>query len=191
LRRMIPLLKNPSGFFESARLDGWKPPFKFFLQITVFLSIATPIVNYLGVESTDFSSSYQAQIIAYRLIRNSLLDQYGLYAYFIEALLILGFACIILVFGTGFLHVIYKFMGGKGSTLNAWKAMCYGVGPCVLGGFLPYLSLFAGFYSLLLQLYVGPKVLYAVQESRAIFLLALIIALTFIEMFVLGTTVGF
>lgn len=188
---MIPLLKNPSGFFESARLEGWKPSFKFFLQITVVLSIATPIVNYLGIESTDFSSSSQAQIIAYRLMQNSLLDQYGLYAYFIEALLILVFSCIILVFGTGFLHVIYKLMGGRGSILNAWKAMCYGVGPCVFGGFLPYLSLFAGFYSLLLQLYVGPKVLYEVQESRAIFLLAIIIALTFIKMFVLGTTVGF
>ena len=191
MRRMIPLLKNPSGFFEGARDEGWKPSFKFFLQITVVLSIATPIVNYLGVESTDFSSSYQAQIMAYRLVQNSLLDQYGLYAYFIEALLILGFACMILIFGTGFLHVIYKLMGGRGSVLNAWKAMCYGVGPCVLGGFLPYLSLFAGFYSLLLQLYVGPKVLYEVQESKAILLLALIIALTFIEMFVLGTTVGF
>ncbi|MHA1626443.1 MAG: hypothetical protein ACTSYT_00930 [Candidatus Asgardarchaeia archaeon] len=52
------------------------------------------------------------------------------------------------------------------------------------------ISLFVAFYSLLIQFYVGPKVLYRVKESRAIFFLSTILALTFIEMFVIGTTVG-
>jgi len=43
----------------------------------------------------------------------------------------------------------------------------------------------------LLQLYVGPKILYRAKESRAIFFLAIVIALAFIEMFAAGTTVGF
>jgi len=191
MRKMMYLLENPSGFFEGVRDESWKPSFKFFLQITIVLSIATPIVNYLGIESKDFSSSYQAQIIAYRLMKNFLLDRYGISAYLIEPLLILAFACVILPLLVGFLHIIFRLMRGKGSVLNAWKAACYGVAPCILGGFLPYISLFAGFYSLLLQCYMGPKVLYAVKESRALLWLALIIALTFIEMFTMGTTVGF
>jgi len=189
--KLFDLLKNPTEFFENVRDQDWKPAFKFFLVITIILSIITPIINYFGIRSTDFSSAYQAQILAYRLLEDTLLTQYGTFAYPIEGLLIIGFAVIILLFATGFLHLIFRLMGGKGSVLNAWKAVCYGVGPCILGGFLPYMSLFAAFYSLILQLYIGPRVLYRVKESRAIVFLAIVLALTFIEMFTKGTTVGF
>jgi hypothetical protein len=189
--RLFDLLKNPTEFFENVRDENWKPAFKFFLVITIILSIVTPIVNYFGIGSTDFSSAYQAQILAYRFLKSTLLIRYGVSAYLIEAFLIIGFAVIILLFLTGFLHLIFRLMGGKGSVLNAWKASCYGVGPCILGGFLPYISLFAAFYSLILQFYIGPRVLYKVKESRAIVFLAIILALTFIKMFMKGTTVGF
>jgi hypothetical protein len=81
-------------------------------------------------------------------------------------------------------------MGGKGSILNAWKALCYGVGPCIIG-FLPYISLFAVFYSFILQFYIGPRILYQVKELRAIIFLAIMLALIFIENFTKGTTIRF
>jgi hypothetical protein len=183
------LFTTPDEFFENARNENWKTAFRFFLLVTLIISFVTPIVNYLGVESTDFSSAYQAQIIAYRLLKTFLFPQFGNYAYFIEFFLIIVFACAILILGTLFLHLLYRLIGGKGSVSNAWKSMCYGVAPTVLGGFLPYIALFTAFYSMLLQFYLGPKILYKVKESRAIFLLALIIAISFIEMFVAGTTV--
>jgi len=161
--KLFDLLKNPTEFFENVRDENWKPAFKFFLVITIILSIITPIVNYFGIRSTDFSSAYQAQILAYRLLEDPLLTRYGTFAYPIEGFLIVGFAVIILLFTAGFLHLIFRLMGGKEPVLNAWKAVCYGVGPCILGGFLPYISLFAAFYSLILQLYIGPRVLYGVK----------------------------
>jgi hypothetical protein len=187
--RLFDLLKNPTEFFESAREEKWRVPLEFFLQITVALSIITPVVNYLGVESTDFSSAYQAQILSYHFLKDTLLGQYGIYAHVVEPFLITGFAFVVLVFLTGFLHLACRLMGGEGPILNAWKAICYGVGHCILGGFLPYVSLFAGFYSAIMQFYVGPKVLYGIKESRVILFLAFIIALTFLEMFLRGTTV--
>ena len=120
----------------------------FFLWVTLLISVATPIVNYFGIESTDFSSSYQAQIAAYNLVKNNLFDLYGAYAYLIEAVLIFAFAILVLLFLTLLLHMPYSLIGRQGSVLDAWKASCYGIGPCLLGGFLPYVSLFAGFYSL-------------------------------------------
>jgi hypothetical protein len=189
--RLVDLIKNPIGFFENVRDEDWKPAFKFFLLITMILSMITPIVNYVGIESTDFSSAYQAQILAYRVLKKILLTQYGNLAYLIEGFLIIGFAVFILLFATGFLHLIFRLMGGKGSFLNAWKALCYGVGPCILGGFLPYISLFPAFYSLLLQLYMGPRVLYKVKESKAIVFLAVILTLMFSKMFIRGTTAMF
>ncbi|MCP8304614.1 MAG: YIP1 family protein [archaeon] len=189
--RLSDLLKNPIEFFENVRDEDWKPAFRFFLLITTILSILTPIVNYLGIESTDSSSSYQAQILAYRFLEGTLLTRYGTSSYLIEAFLIMGLALVILLLLTGFLHLVFRLMDGRGSVLNAWKAACYGVGPCILGGFLPYIALFAAFYSLILQLYIGPRVLYRVRESRAMIFLAIVLALTFIEMFLKGTTVGF
>lgn len=187
--RLFDLLKNPTAFFEASREENWKAAFTFFLQITIALSIVTPVVNYLGVESTDFSSAYQAQILSYTFLKDTLLREYGTYAYVVEAFLITGFAFVVLIFLTGFLHLACKLMGGKGPILNAWKAASYGVGPCILGGFLPYVSLFAGFYSAIIQFYVGPKVLYGIKESRGIVFLAVIIAATFAEMLLRGTTI--
>jgi len=187
--KLLNLLENPIEFFENIKDKDWKYAFKFFLIITMIISIVTPIINYFGIESTDLSSAYQAQILAYRILKHTLLYQYGNFAYLIEAFLIFIFSIIILLFSTIFLHFIFKLMGGKGSILNAWKALCYGVGPCVIGGFLPYISLFAAFYSFILQFYIGPRILYQVKESKAIIFLAIMLALIFIEIFTKGTTV--
>jgi hypothetical protein len=190
LRKLARQLTDPIKFFGDVRSEGWVPPFLFFLWVTLVISIVTPFVNYLGIESTDSSSSYQAQILAYNLLKKSFLS-YGIYAYLFEVILIFTFAFPILLFLTLLLHTIYRLIGGQGSILNAWKAACYGVGPCLLGGFLPYVSLFASFYSFSMQFYIGPMILYKVKEGRAIIVFVAFIALTFIEMFVLGTTVGF
>jgi hypothetical protein len=183
-------LVDPRGFFNRVQEEGWKPAFVFFLWVTLILSVITPILNYFGMKSTDFSSSYQAQILAYNLVKSSLIISYGAYAYMIEALLIFALAIPILLLLTLLLHLVYRLIGGQGSPLKAWKAACYGVGPCLLGGFLPYISLFAAFYSFTMQFYLGPMTLYKAKEGRAISIYVAFIALTFIEMFISGTTVG-
>jgi len=191
LKKELGLLTNPKGFFESVRSEGWKPSFCFFLYVTVFISLVTSVLNFLGMESTDLTSSYQAQIMAYNYMKSNLLNIYGVYAYVIEPLLIFAFSVPILIFLTLLLHVIYRLIGGEGSLLNAWKAACYGLEPCLLGGFLPYISLFAAFYSFAMQFYLGPMTLYKVKEGRAIIVFVAFTALAFIEMFAFGTTVGF
>ncbi|MEM3403506.1 MAG: YIP1 family protein [Nitrososphaeria archaeon] len=188
-RKLVNLLTNPIKFFVDVQNEGWLPSFLFFLQVTLVISIATSFVNYLGIESTDFSSSYQAQILAYNFLKN--LFSYGIYVYLFEMVLIFAFSIPFIVFLAFFLHLIYRLIGGQGTILNAWKAACYGAGPCLLGGFLPYISLFAGFYSFAIQFYLGPMTLYKAKENRAILVFVVFITLTFIEMFVLGTTVGF
>jgi len=184
-------LADPVGFFDGVKSEGWRPAFVFFVWVTLVISLVTPVVNFFGVASTDVSSSYQAQILAYRVVKDYLSDSYGSAALVVEPVLIFAFAVVMLVFLTGFLHLVYWLIGGRGSVLNAWKAVCYGLGPCLLGGFLPYVSLFAGFYSFAMQFYLGPMTLYNAKQGRAIIVFVALIALTFIEMFVTGTTVGF
>jgi len=191
LRKLLWMLKEPEEFFEGIRGEGYREPFVFLLQVSVVIALFTPIVNYLGWPSTDRTSTYQAQIIAWRITGEWLLPRLGAWAYVAEAFLILGLALVLALFLTGFLHLIYRVLGGRGSILNAWKATCYGVGPCVLLGWVPYWTLFVGAWSFVLQLYFGPKVLYRMREGRALLILAFFVGATLLEFATKGTTVGF
>lgn len=71
MEKLARQLDNPSEFFNDVRTEDWKPAFVFFLWVTLFISIVTSIVNYFGVESTDLSSSYQAQVAAYNFVKIS------------------------------------------------------------------------------------------------------------------------
>jgi hypothetical protein len=189
--KLFRMLREPKEFFEGIRDEGHLEPFVFLIQVSAVIAIFTPIVNYLGWESTDRTSTYQAQILGWQLTKERLLPRLGHLAYFLEPLVILALALLIAPFLAGFVHLVYRVLGGRGSILNAWKATCYGVGPCVLLGWIPYWSLIVGAWSLLLQLYFGPKVLYRMREGRALAILAFLVGATLMEFATKGTTVGF
>jgi hypothetical protein len=191
IRKLVHLLKQPDKFFEEVREEGFRRPFIFFLQVSAILALFTPIVNYLGWPSNDWSAAFQAQIMAWQITEEQFLPKMGNWAYLAEAILILGLSLVVVLFMTGFLHLIFRFLGGKGSILHAWKAACYGVGPCVLFGWVPYWSLFVAVWSLLLQFYLGPKILYRMKEGVALMILAFIVGATLLELITKGTTVGF
>ncbi len=188
-RKLLRMLRGPEEFFEEVRGEGYHEPFIFLLQISAVIAFFTPIVNYLGWESTDRTSTYQAQILAWQVTRDYLLPRLGAAAYFVEPLLILGLALVIALLLAGFLHLVFRALGGQGAILNAWKATCYGTGPCVLLGWVPYWTLFVGAWSFVLQLYFGPKVLYRMREGRALLILAFFVGATLLEFATKGTTV--
>ena len=190
-RKLLLMLKEPEEFFEGIKKEGYREPFIFLLQVSAVIAFFTPIVNYLGWPSTDRTSTYQAQIVAWQITSEQLLPRLGAWAYVVEAFLILGLALVVALFLAGFLHLIFLALGGQGAILNAWKAVCYGVGPCVLLGWVPYWTLFVGAWSFVLQLYFGPKVLYRMREGRALLILALFVGATLLEFAIKGTTVGF
>lgn len=190
-KNLFKMLWKPDEFFEGVRGEGWLQPFVFFLQVSAIIALFTPIVNYLGWPSTDHSAAYQAQIMAWQITEKQLLPTLGGWAYLVEFFLILGLSLSVVLFMTGFLHLIFRLFGGKGPILNAWKAACYGAGPCVLLGWIPYWSLFVAVWSLLLQFYYGPKILYRMKEGMALIILACIIGATLLELMTKGTTVGF
>jgi hypothetical protein len=190
-KKLLWMLKEPQEFFEGVREEGYREPFLFLLQVSAVIAFFTPIVNYLGWESTDRTSTYQAQILGWQITNERLLPRLGAWAYVVEAFLILGLAVVIALFLAAFIHLIYRVLGGQGSFLNAWKATCYGVGPCVLLGWVPYWTLFVGAWSFVLQLYYGPKVLYRMREGRALLVLAFFVGATLLEFATKGTTVGF
>jgi len=190
-KKLFWMLREPESFFESIRPEGYRAPFFFLLQVSAVIAVFTPMVNYLGVPSTDRTSTYQAQIMAWRITSEQLLPRLGVWAYVVESILILALAALLAPLMAAFVHLLFRLLGGQGPFTNAWKAVCYGVGPCVLLGWVPYWSLFLGAWSLLLQFYYGPKVLYRMREGRALLILAFILGATLLEFATMGTTVGF
>jgi hypothetical protein len=190
-KKLFSMLKGPEHFFEAVRVEGYQPPLAFLVVISGIIAVFTAIVNYLGWPSTDRTSTYQAQIIGWRVTSEQLLPRLGVWAYVIEPLLILALALVVALLLAGFVHLVYRILGGKGPFLNAWKAVCYGTGPCVLLGWVPYWTLFMGAWSLVLQLYFGPKVLYRMREGRSLMILAFFIGAALLEFATQGTTVGF
>lgn len=185
------LFRNPESFLKEINTEGHKEPFVFLLVVALILSPLTALMHIMGLPSTDISASLQSQIIAWRATEHYLAPRFGYWAFLIEIPLIILLVLLFAGLLTGFIHMLYKLMGGKGSMLNAWKAVCYGVAPCVFLGFIPYWSLFVASWSLILQFYFIPKTLYCIGEGRALFLLALIIALTLFEFATMRTTVNF
>ena len=190
-KKLYNMLKEPENFFNGVREEGYRESLIFLVQVSAVIAFFTPIMNYLGWSSTDSTSTFQAQIIAWRITSEQLLPRFGAWAYIIEAFLILVLALALALLLAGFIHVIVRVAGGQGPFLNAWKAICYGTGPCVLLGWVPYWTLFMGAWSFVIQLYFGPKVLYRLKEGRAILILAFFIGATLLEFALKGTTVGF
>jgi len=190
-KKLLRLLTEPAGFFEATRGEGFRAPLGFLLGVSAVVAIFTPLANYLGWPSTDTSSAFQAQILAWRLTASYLLPRLGHWAYVVECFLIIAFALLLAAVLSVVIHVLYRVVGGKGSLLHGWKAVCYGAGPCVLLGWVPYWSLFVGVWSLILQFYYGPKILYDLPEGRALWILVFFVGATLLEFAVAGTTVGF
>ena len=189
--KLVRMLKEPGEFFEAVRSEGYRQPLAFLLQVSAVIAVFTPLVNYLGWPSTDTTSTYQAQIIAWRVTSQQLLPRLGAWAYVVEAFLILALAVAMAVVLAVFVHLVFCVLGGQGPLLNAWKAVCYGTGPCVILGWVPYWTLLVGAWSFVLQLYFGPKVLYRLREGRALLVLAVLFGATLLEFATKGTTVGF
>lgn len=134
LRKLFTMQREPEAFFDSARPEGYREPFLFLLWVSAVIALFTPIVNFLGWPSPDQTSAYQAQIMAWRITSQHLLPRLGHWAYVVEVFLILALATLLAPVVAAFVHALFRLAGGQGPFLNAWKAVCYGVGPCVLLG---------------------------------------------------------
>jgi hypothetical protein len=185
------ILTKPDQFFASPGEEGFREPLGFLFFVSAALSVFTPIMNFLGWPSTDTSAAFQAQILAWRFTETELLPRIGTPAYLVEGVMIPGFALLLASMISVVIHLLYRIIGGKGPLQQAWKAVCYGAAPCILLGGIPYWSLFLGVWSMILQFYYGPKILYALPEGRAIWILAFFVGATMLEFALNGTTVGF
>jgi len=172
------VIHEPHSFFESTRQQGWWEPYRLFLIIALVLSIFSPLAWALGIDgNSPVNTSLTAQRDVYRWWHDMLFPKFGVWSIFMAMAGLLLEMHIILIFFTPVLHFVFRGLGGQGPAVHAWKALCYGLAPTMLFGFLPGIALALGVYATLLQLCVGPSILYRVHEARAYMLLVIVLSI--------------
>lgn len=163
LRRFVQVVVDPEAFFERVRLEkGWGKPLAHLAILVLWLSFASVVAWGLGVPGdTPVNSSLGSQMEVYPYWKDTLLPQYGFWAYPMAMGLIALMMLFITAMWVPILFVVFRFLGGAkepDAFLRAAQGFIYGLTPCAFGGFLPYLGAIAGVYATLLQFCRGPAI---------------------------------
>jgi hypothetical protein len=95
--------------------------------------------------------------------------------------LIEAFYVVILLVSTGYLHVILKVAGGKGSIKDTFKMVAYGDAPGLLFGWVPYFATISAVWSAVIQILVGSVVIHKISRTRAIVIFSVLLGLGIID----------
>jgi len=150
--------------------------FTFLLLIGAVTAFLTPLQIYLGFEDVNgLHAGGQAEFLA-----KDLSAMLGLGVewrpFLIEMLYVF-----ILFFTTGYLHIILKIVGGKGSIKDTLKMIAYGDAPGLLFGWIPYFATVSAMWAAVIQLLIGPVVLHKLSWAKATIIFSILIGLGLIE----------
>jgi len=170
------MLRAPSETLEELRSEGIRNAFAFLLVIGAVTALLTPLQIYLGFEDVNgLHAGGQAEYLAKDI---SVACKLGVVwrPLLIEALYVL-----ILLLSTGYLHVIFKVVGGKGSIRDTLKMIAYGDAPGLLFGWIPYFATISAIWAAVIQLLIGPVVLHKISWAKASIIFSSLVGLGLIE----------
>jgi len=170
------MLKAPWKTLEEISSETLLHAFTFLIIIGAVTALLTPLQVSLGFEDVNgLHAGGQAEFLAK--------DISALYELGIEwrPLLIEIFYIFILLLSTGYLHVIFKVVGGKGSLKDTFKMIAYGDAPGLLFGWIPYFATMSAVWAAVIQLLIGPVVLHKISWAKASIIFSLLLGLGIIE----------
>jgi len=149
----------------------------FLLIVGAITALLTPFQIYLGFEDINgLHAGGQAEFLAMDL---SALFNLGVV--WRPILIEILYTCVLLI-STGYLHVILKVVGGKGSIKDTFKMIAYGYAPGLLFGWVPYFATIAAIWAAAIQFIIGPMVFHKISWARAIIIFSILVGLGLIEM---------
>lgn len=170
------MLKDPSKTLERVRSEKTLHGFAFLLIVGAVTALMTPLQVYFGFEDINgLHAGGQAEYLAR--------DISIMYSLGIEwrPLLIETFYVFILLFSTGYLHLILKAVGGKGALKDTFKMMAYGDAPGLLFGWIPYFATVSAIWAAVIQLLIGPIVLHKISWAKASIIFSSLVGLGLVE----------
>lgn len=170
------MLKSPSKTLEEVGSKTTLNAFTFLLTIGAVTALLTPLQIYLGFEDINgLHAGGQAEFLAK--------DVSAMYTLGIEwrPVLIEMLYIFILLFSTGYLHIILKAVGGKGTVKDTFRMIAYGDAPGLLFGWIPYFATIAALWAAVIQLLIGPIVLHKISWTKASIIFSSLVGLGLIE----------
>jgi hypothetical protein len=170
------MLKAPSETLAKLVSERTLNALAFLLVVGAFTALMTPVQVYLGFEDINgLHAGGQAEFLAMDV---SIMFKVGIEW---RPLLIEVFYVFILLFSTGYLHIILKVLGGKGSIKDTFKMIAYGDAPGLLLGWIPYFATVAALWAAVIQLFIGPVVLHKISWAKAAVIFSTLVGLGLIE----------
>lgn len=157
------VLVAPDAFFEDIRQDrSWYRPLAHFFAIAAMISIGSVVAWRFGIRGdSPVNSSCDAQMAMFVYWKETLMPQYGNLSLVIAGVMMIGHMAAVALFYTPLVFVVFRYLGGpreRGGLLRAFQGFAYGLTPCAVFGYLPYLGLVTGVYATILQTYRGPSI---------------------------------
>jgi len=170
------MLRDPSKTIERLRSERIVNALAFLLLVGAVTALLTPLQISLGFEDVNgLHAGSQAEYLA-----RDISEAYNLRVEW-RPLLIEALYVFILLLTTGYLHVILKLAGGKGSIGDTLKMIAYGDAPGLLFGWIPYFATVAAVWAAVIQLLIGPIVLHKMSWVRACIIFSTLLGLGIIE----------
>jgi len=170
------MLKAPSKTLEEVHLEKAVCALTFLLTIGLVTAFLTPLQIFLGFEDVNgLHAGGQAEFLA-----KDISTMYELSVewrpFLIEVLYVF-----ILLLSTGYLHIIFKVAGGKGTIKDTFKIIAYGDAPGLLFGWIPYFATVAALWAALIQLFIGPITLHKISWAKTSIIFSFLVGLGIIE----------
>jgi len=172
IEKVKTVILNPSEFFEEIKSEeGIGKAF-------VYLAVLSLINLLAGIIAFTFNISILSPLGSL----SQFLPFLGQYAPLVGITLPVGIYILSLVgsfIGAGFVHLLVRLLGGKGSYSMTYKALVYSSTPSLLLGWIPYVGVIPGIYSFYLYL-KGLSMLHLISMKRvfvAIFVIPVVVLL--------------
>jgi hypothetical protein len=148
---------SPVESFQAARDDGTNVVAPYFIALLFFHAVLTAIIAFAGISAmgmlTRMMPGFALQVVVFFCV-------------------LIG-GTIVLVLFSLWLHLWVYVVGGRRGILQTGKAVCYGLTPALLLGWIPFLGFIFCLWSIVLQI-IGIRELQEISSGRA--LLAVMIA---------------
>ena len=118
---------------------------RYYITLTIILSLLTPIINIAGFPSDVIHASTNAQMAAFKY--SPFMEQLlGVSRHFWTGILTVFFMVVKLPFFVTFYHFFAKLMGGKGDFSDSLRLTVYPATPALLLGWVPYSDFIFGLW---------------------------------------------
>ena len=148
----------------------------FLLLVGAVTALLTPLQIYFGFEDINgLHAGGQAEYLAK--------DLATLYNMGVEWRPLLIELCYVFILSitTGYLHIVLKAIGGKGSIKDTFRMIAYGDAPGLLFGWIPYFATMSAIWAAIIRLFIGPVVLHKISWGKASILFGVLVGLGIIE----------